>query len=160
MPKNKRARAQSKPSPKAATQADAKRQLSANWIIGLILAVTFIAFINTLDHGFAYDDTEQILRNETIRSFKNLPTALTTEVWFWRQLQDKDPNKEAGPSTPYYRPMFTIYLMVNWYLFGTWAPGWHLINLLMHLLAVYFAFRIMQHITGDIKLSAIASMLF
>jgi Tfp pilus assembly protein PilF len=160
MPKNKRARVQSKPSQKAEAQSAASRQLSANWIIGLILAMTFMAFINTLDHGFAYDDTEQILKNETIRSFANLPTALTTEVWFWRQLQDKDPNKESGPTTPYYRPMFTVYLMVNWALFGTWAPGWHLINLLMHLLVVYFAFRVLQRITGDVKLSAIAAMLF
>ena len=133
---------------------------SHKWIISFILVVTFLAFANTLHHGFAYDDTTQILQNEVIRSFSNLPTAFTKEVWFWRVLQDKDPNKESGPTTPYYRPMFTVYLMMGWFLFDTYAPGWHLINLLMHLLAVYFAFLVLHRITKDTQLTAIATLLF
>ncbi len=134
--------------------------LSHKWIISLILGVTFLAFANTLSHGFAYDDTTQILQNEVIRSFSNIPTAFTKEVWFWRVLQDKDPNKESGPTTPYYRPMFTVYLMVGWSLFETWAPGWHLINLLMHLLAVYFAFLVLNRITKNVQVASIATLLF
>src|SRR5215216_253931 len=134
--------------------------LPRNWIIGLILAVSFAAFANTIDHGFAYDDTTQILGNEAIRSFSNIPMALTREVWFWRVLQDKDPNKEYGPTTPYYRPLFTIYLMVGWALFGDSAPGWHLINILMHLLAVAFAYLIVEHITKDQRLAVISTLLF
>jgi hypothetical protein len=134
--------------------------LSHKWIISLILGVTFLAFANTLYHDFAYDDTTQILKNEVIRSFSNIPTAFTKEVWFWRVLQDKDPNKESGPTTPYYRPMFTVYLMAGWFLFETWAPGWHLINLLMHLLAVYFAFLVLNRITKNIQIASIATLLF
>jgi protein O-mannosyl-transferase len=137
-----------------------KLNLSHNWIIGLILAATFLAFANSISHGFAYDDTTQILQNETIRSFSNLPTAFTKEVWFWRVIQDRDPNKDSGPTTPYYRPLFTIYLMIGWFLFGAWAPGWHLVNVLMHLLAVYFAFLVLKQVTKDIKLTAIATLLF
>jgi tetratricopeptide (TPR) repeat protein len=140
---------------------------TGNWVIGLILAVTFLAFINTVGNGFAYDDTTQIHKNELIQvrslgDFVNkLPPALTREVWFWRTLQDKDPSKETGPTTPYYRPMFTLYLMLGWTLFGDQAPGgWHLANVLMHLLAVYFAFLIMKKVTGDLTLSAIGTLLF
>lgn len=147
--------AEIKRQPAALTQ-----QLTHNWIIGLILVVTFLAFANSIPNGFAYDDTTQILQNETIRSFSNIPTALTKEVWFWRVIQDKDPNKESGPSTPYYRPLFTIYLMIGWFMFGTWAPGWHLINVLMHLLAVYFAFLVLKRITNDIRTTTIATLLF
>src|SRR5262249_1177584 len=100
--------------------------LTRNWVLGLILGVTFLAFANTITNGFAYDDRTQILENQVIRSFANIPTAFTREVWFWRVLQDKDPNKEAGPTTPYYRPMFTIFLMIGWHLFQTWTPGWHI----------------------------------
>jgi tetratricopeptide (TPR) repeat protein len=133
---------------------------SQRWILGLILAATFLAFANTLANGFAYDDTTQILGNQDIRSFANLKTALTKEVWFWRVEQDKDPNKEAGPTTPYYRPLFTVYLMTGWFLFGDWAPGWHLINVLMHMLAVTFVFLILKRITGDDKVTGIATLLF
>lgn len=135
---------------------------SNRWIIAGILVVTFLAFVNTISpsFGFAYDDTTQILQNESIRSFSNLPTAFTKEVWFWRVLQDKDPNKESGPTTPYYRPLFTVYLMVGWFLFDTYAPGWHFINVLMHLLAVFFAFLVIYRITKSTQLTSIATLLF
>ncbi|HKP12122.1 MAG TPA: hypothetical protein VJZ91_08440 [Blastocatellia bacterium] len=161
MSKRKRTRPQASPEtaqPQAAAQRQSKS--SHKWALGLVLAATFLAFANTLANGFAYDDMTQILSNEEIRSFKNLPNALTKEVWFWRVEQDKDPNKEAGPTTPYYRPLFTVYLMTGWFLFGTWAAGWHLINVLMHVLAVYFVYLILKRITGDEKLTAIASLLF
>src|SRR5205085_8101292 len=150
------------PAPAAQRPPAAQRSfaLSRQWVLGLILAGTFLAFANSLGNGFAYDDTTQILGNEQIRSFANLPTALTKEVWFWRVKQDQDPNKDAGPTTPYYRPLFTVYLMIGWALFGTWAPGWHLINVLMHLLAVSFVFLILKRITGDMKLTSIATLLF
>ncbi|HVG21714.1 MAG TPA: tetratricopeptide repeat protein [Blastocatellia bacterium] len=134
--------------------------LPRNWIIGLILAVTFVAFANTIANDFAYDDTTQILGNETIRSFSNIPLAFTREVWFWRVLQDKDPNKEYGPTTPYYRPLFTVYLMTGWALFGDWAPGWHLVNVLMHLLAVTFAYLIVERVTKNRRLAVISTLLF
>jgi tetratricopeptide (TPR) repeat protein len=131
-----------------------------NWIIGLILGVTFLAFVNTLGNGFAYDDDSQILKNQLIRSWSNIPTAMVTEVWFFRVQQDTDPNKDLGPTTPYYRPMFVIYLMVGWHLFGTWAPAWHLASVLMHMAAIYFAFLILEKITKDLRVSAIATLLF
>jgi tetratricopeptide (TPR) repeat protein len=133
---------------------------SRNWILGGILALTFIAFFNTLFNGFAYDDTTQILKNELIRDWSNLPEALTKEVWFWRAAQEKDPNQQAGPTTPYYRPVFIVYLMIGWHLFGDEPFGWHLFNILMHMIAVYFAFLILEKITGDVRLSSIATLLF
>jgi tetratricopeptide (TPR) repeat protein len=160
MSRKKRTHPQANPGTAPAQAARRRFTPSHKWVLGLILAATFLAFANTLGNQFAYDDTTQILRNDEIRSFANLPTALTKEVWFWRVEQDKDPNKEAGPTTPYYRPLFTVYLMVGWWLFGTWAAGWHLVNVLMHMLAVTFVYLILKRITGDIKLTAIATLLF
>jgi hypothetical protein len=128
--------------------------------LAIIVGVTFIAFSNTLFNGFAFDDKSQILENELIRSFKNVPTALVTDVWFWRMQQDKDPIKESGPTTPYYRPGFVLYLMLGWHLFGTTAAGWHFANILMHVIAVIFAFLILEKVTGDLRVTAVATLLF
>ena len=126
-----------------------------------ILVLAFAAFSNTLFHDFAYDDTTQILQNELIRDWRNLPDALTKEVWFWRVLQDKDPTKQEGPTTPYYRPVFMVYLMVGWHLFGDAPFGWHLANILMHLVGVYFVFLILEKITGgDRRITGVATLLF
>ncbi len=142
------------------TRAKLNFNWSRNWVLGGILVLTFIAFFNTLSNDFAYDDTTQILQNELIRSWSNLPDALTREVWFWRAAQEKDPNQEAGPTTPYYRPVFIVYLMMGWHLFGDHPFGWHLLNILMHLLAVYFAYLILEKITGDVRLAGLATLLF
>jgi tetratricopeptide (TPR) repeat protein len=134
---------------------------SRNLILGIILSVTFLAFSNSIFNGFAYDDTTQILQNQLIRSWSNLPDALTKEVWFWRVLQDKDPNKQLGPTTPYYRPVFILYLMFGWHLFGGESAAlWHLANIIMHLLAVYFVFKILEKITEDLRVTSIATLLF
>ena len=131
-----------------------------NWILWLILGVTFFAFSNSLLNGFAYDDTTQILSNQFIRDLENLPKALVTETWYFRAQQDQDPNEQDKPSTPYYRPVFVIYLMVMWKLFGASAPGWHVFNVLLHMLAVYYVFRVLEKVTSDLRLAAIASVLF
>src|SRR5262245_40408190 len=71
----------------------------ASW---LLVACTFLVFGNSiLVNGFAYDDNTHILKNQLIRDIKNVPTILLTETWFWRYQQDKDPDKQSGPTTPY-----------------------------------------------------------
>lgn len=134
--------------------------LSRRWIIALLLAATFIVFANSINNGFVYDDTTQILQNQFIRDLSNAPKALVTEAWYWRTELDKDPSKEQGPTTAYYRPPFIIYMMLVWQIFQDAAVGWHLLNVLMHVLVVYFAFLILEKVTGDLKLSAIATLLF
>ncbi|MEK6323447.1 MAG: tetratricopeptide repeat protein [Acidobacteriota bacterium] len=141
-------------------QSKSATTLTRNWIIGLILGVTFLAFSNSILNGFAYDDTTQILNNGFIRDLNNVPKALVTEAWYWRSQQDQDPNKQDKPSTPYYRPVVMVYLMTLWKLFGTSAAGWHLFNILLHILVVYFAFLVFEKVTRDLRLSAIASLLF
>ena len=137
-----------------------------SWILGLILGVTFLTFCNTLSNGFAYDDQTFILKNQLIQSsslgeaISKLPVVLTKELWFYRVMQDKDPNKETGPTTPYYRPTFSIFHMICWLLFQANPAGWHLMNVLVHLLAVYFVFLIVERVSKDLKVSAIASLLF
>jgi protein O-mannosyl-transferase len=136
------------------------RTAPRNWILGLILGLTFLAFSNCIRNDFAYDDDTQILSNTFIRDLGNLPKALVTETWYWRVQQDQDPNKQEKPSTPYYRPIFTVYLMIMWKLFGAWAPGWHVLNIIVHMLVVYLVFLVLKNVTNDPRVAAIASLIF
>jgi tetratricopeptide (TPR) repeat protein len=133
----------------------------ASLMVCLVLTFTFVVFANSiLVNSFAYDDNTHILKNQLIRDVRNIPTLLKTETWFWRYQQDKDPNKQAGPTTPYYRPVFNLVLMLEWHLFRDWAPGWHFGSVLMHLGVVFLVFMLFQKITGDLRLSAISTALF
>ena len=129
-------------------------------IVGCLLAASLFPFLTALGNDFAYDDRTQILQNEFIRSIGNVPKALVTEAWFWRQQQDKDPNKDSKATTPYYRPVFTIYLMLGWQLFQDYAGAWHLANILMHLVAVLLVFLVIEKVTGDLTLTSIATIIF
>jgi hypothetical protein len=143
-------------SPKTVERPIKALTIRRNWILGLILGVTFLTFANTLQNGFAYDDQTFILQNQLIQSsslgeaVSKLPVVLTKELWFYRVMQDRDPNKETGPTTPYYRPTFSIFHMICWQLFQAKPAGWHLMNVLVQLLAVYFVFLILELISIDL----------
>lgn len=158
--RKKRIREQRKPQERVAGGTTFELTTPRNWMLGLILVFTFLTFANTLFNGFAYDDTTQILQNQFIRDFGNLPKAMVTETWYWRAQQDRDPNKQDKPSTPYYRPIFVIYLMLMWKLFGASPFGWHFFNVVLHLAVVYLGFLVMERVTKDIRISAIAALLF
>src|SRR5215469_792696 len=129
-------------------------------IVGCLLAATFFPFLTALGNDFAYDDRTQILQNDFIRSISNVPKALVTEAWFWRQQQDKDPTKDNKATTPYYRPIFTIYLMLGWQLFQDSAGAWHFANVLMHLIAVFLVFVVLEKVTGELWLAALSALIF
>jgi tetratricopeptide (TPR) repeat protein len=160
MSKKKRSQEKHKESIVASERSGSAFGSARSWIIASILGLTFVAFANTLSNGFAYDDQTQILQNDFIKDLRNVPKAMVTETWFWRVQQDKDPSKQDKPSTPYYRPVFVIYLMLAWKLFGTAAAGWHAMNILLHMLVVYFVFAVLEKVTADLRLAAIATVLF
>ncbi len=130
------------------------------WALALLLLVTSLAFANTIFFDFAFDDQSQILRNDQIKDLKNLPQAFTTEVWFHEASRDRDPNEQAEATTPYYRPVFTLYLMMCWAMFENNAALWHIFSILVHLLIVYLAFRILEKITDDLRLATVGALIF
>jgi protein O-mannosyl-transferase len=56
--------------------------------------------------------------------------------------------------------VFIVYLMFGWSLFKDSPAPWHLANIFMHLVAVYFVFKILEKITGDLRLTSVATILF
>src|SRR5262252_6010226 len=163
MGKRKRSRIAQVPAPAVGDPAEtpATRVLTTRTlIIGSILIATFISFATALGNDFAYDDRTQILQNEFIRTISNVPKALVTEAWFWRQQQDRDPNKDNRATTPYYRPVFTIYLMLGWQIFEESAGAWHFANVLMHLIAVFLVFLVIEKVTGEMRLAALSGLIF
>jgi len=61
---------------------------------------------------------------------------------------------------PYYRPLFTTYLTLNYKLFGLWEPGWHLMNLLVHVAATLAVYFLLKRLSGNRLVAALAALLF
>src|SRR5262245_11842382 len=80
--------------------ADRRRRL----LLSIILGVTALAYFNSLDGKFVYDDRLQVVKNPAIKDLANVPKMFTQSVWQFLNEADKD---LAGP---YYRPLFNIAL--------------------------------------------------
>ena len=131
--------------------------LSPARAILLICLLSFMAYANSLGGDFVFDDTDQVVENQNIRSWDNLATAFTTHVWAFR---DRSVTLNAPPPLPYYRPLFTVMLTIEYQLFGLWPQGWHLVSLLLHILCAIGVFYVILRMSGRNLLALFASIIF
>jgi len=123
----------------------------------LICLFSFLAYANSLGGEFVFDDTDQIVENQNIRSWDNLQKAFTTHVWAFR---DQSTTLDTPPPLPYYRPLFTVMLTFEYHLFGLWPQGWHLVSLLLHILCSIGVFYVIRQLSANPLIALISSMLF
>src|SRR5262249_36707456 len=112
-------------------------QLQRSWIALLFVAgITFVVYYSTLSFDFVWDDIPQIVDNPLIRSWHSIPRVFFSDLWF-----------HIGRSQIYYRPLFVLWAILNFKIFGLHAWGWHLTTILLHLAAtcaVYFLARALK----------------
>ncbi|HLG16549.1 MAG TPA: phospholipid carrier-dependent glycosyltransferase [Blastocatellia bacterium] len=123
-------------------------------ILGAVLVITFLAFANSLNGEFVYDDRLQVLNNPTIKSLSNIPRMLTESVW---QFMNQG---AAGPVGPYYRPLFNVALIINYHLFEFSVTGWHLVSVLFHLGVVLLVYMLAHRYGLTSQAAAIAAAVF
>jgi tetratricopeptide (TPR) repeat protein len=139
----------------AAGKASAQGVLDQSRALFLIVAATVFVYANSLSGAFVFDDTKQIVGNPALRFWGNILRAFTSDVW---SFQRGTLTKDVPP--PYYRPLFTAYLTVNYKLFGLWEPGWHLMNLLVHTGATVVVFFLIKRLSGDRLIATLAALVF
>ena len=133
------------------------QRLSVPRTILLISLFSFLAYANSLGGEFVFDDTEQIVENQNIRSWDNLAKAFTTHVW---QFREHAGTLNVPPPLPYYRPLFTAMLTIEYHLFGLWPQGWHLASLLLHICCAIGVFFVIRQVSGQNVVALFASLLF
>ena len=118
---------------------ETKLQHSAYLLIIIILLIASAVYLNALDNGFVYDDTDQVLKNNWIKDIKFIPEIFSRNVWSF----------QADHSvTNYYRPMMHLIYMLNYHLFGFAPWGFHLVNILFHVANSVLVFLIMARLAG------------
>ena len=123
-------------------------------LVAGLLAITFFAFVNSLQGEFVYDDRLQILNNPTVTDVSNIPKMFTESVW---QFLNKNDSEVAGP---YYRPLFNVALIINYQLFKFQPFGWHLISILFHLAVVMLVYALARRWGLTMEAAAAAALLF
>lgn len=140
--------------PRTKAKVNPQTRNREGWIVAAILLITFLAYANSLDGEFVYDDQMQVLRNPTIKSLSMIPGMLVGSVW---QFMSQGPAAAAGP---YYRPLFNIALNINYHLFGFEVLGWHLVSLLFHLGVTFLVYKLARQYGLSLTASAVAGTLF
>jgi len=98
--------------------------------IFLLILIILICFGNSLFNGFVYDDRFVILNSPIITSFQNLPD-LFSHSYFLKTVELS------------YRPVVTFSYFIDYFLWGKTAFGYHLTNLLIHILNSIILFLIL-----------------
>lgn len=91
--------------------------------IFLIISISTALYSNTLNNGFVYDDALVIVNNAFIKDIHNLSGLLRFE---------KDYYPLSGEIS--YRPVVTFTYFIDYALFGLKQWGFHLTNLLLHVI--------------------------
>jgi len=117
--------------------------------LAMVLAV--VSYWPALEYGFIYDDTQQIVENPALRSWSSLPQYFAANVWA---------GVFPGGGGSYYRPLFLLWLRLNYLMFKVAPWGWHLTSLVAHLAATAMLFLAMRKWTGDGIVAAWGSLLF
>src|SRR4030042_3605104 len=119
-------------------------------IIPVLLILCLLAYCNSLGNNFVYDDRYFIVDNPWIRSFSNFKLFFT----------DPENTVASRPWPGIYRPLRTLSYTLDYKLFGQKPFGFHLTNLLLHLLNVFLFYRIMMHFFNNYKISFLGSLIF
>ncbi|MGA9210312.1 MAG: tetratricopeptide repeat protein [Terriglobales bacterium] len=110
----------------------ATHPLPPRLLLALALGLSLLSYAQVWRFDFVYDDDFQIVNNSKIHDWSHLRGYFTSHVW-----------ANAGGFdrfSSYYRPLFLVWLRVNYACFGLDARYWHALSLALHLVAVWLAY--------------------
>jgi len=132
-------------------------QLTAGKIILLIVFAVLLAYSNSLAGQFVFDDIDQVVNNPAIRHWGNLISAFKGNVW---QFREGAQFLRAPVPPPYYRPLFTVLITIQYQLFGMWVQGWHLVGVALHIGCAIEVFYVSMRLFAKRHVAVIAALLF
>jgi len=131
----------------ASTRAPLWRQLL---FLLVPAAAAFAVYANTLDAGFVYDDSAQIVHNPWVNELRHFPKAVTRPVWAFH----------TNLPTNYFRPFQMGAYNLMWNASGGSPLVFHLVNVLFHVVATSAVAGIVRRASDSRVLAFGAALLF
>lgn len=124
---------------------DAK--ISGIFRYGLLALLVAAVYTPTLYHGFVWDDINIIVNNPLLEKLGNLPRIFFSE-------------DTAMGFTGYYRPLTYVSFALDRAIWGLSPAGFHLTNLVLHLLAVLLFQAVTAALFNRERLAFVAALIF
>src|SRR5207248_11307425 len=132
-------------------QSMSDRTARSRWLVpALILLAVAAAYAYTLTFEFVYDDQAQIVATSYVHSWRFVTRYFQEHIWS---------HKISGAGS-YYRPVFLLWLLINYTLFGLWPEWWHLTTVGIYLLVTLLFYLVTVRLTRDRFIGATAALLF
>jgi len=120
----------------------------AYWMVGCL---AILPYLPSFGYGFVYDDDVQVLANPAILSWHFVPAYFGKAIaGFFSGVR----------SAHYYRPLFFLWLRLNYLAWGTQASGWHLANVALHVAASLLVLMILKKYFRDVRWAAVGAATF
>jgi hypothetical protein len=116
----------------------------------IVLVATFFAYLPTAWYPFVYDDKELILKNPRVQAWDFLPGYFTHGLWA----------HVPGDTSPFYRPLFLLWMRLNYALFDTSAGAWHFANILVQVVVTALVYFLIRKLTQDHVVATVAAVIF
>lgn len=105
----------------------------------ILIVLSAGVYLQTLSFGFVADDPRQIEMAHSRFTWDQIPGYFTSDVWSYIEREKSN----------YYRPIFLLWLMLNYQAFGLNPAGWHATTIAMHVTTTLLLFQLARKLTGD-----------
>ena len=111
--------------------------------MALLVLVASAVYANSLTGSFHYDDFHSLVQNPHIRNWQQIPDFFVDPGFF-----------SADPEKAMFRPLLLVSYTVNYAFGGYQVLGYHLFNLMVHLVCVLLVWRLAIRLGGHSALCA------
>src|SRR5436305_10270802 len=115
-----------------------------------MLGATFLAYASTLAFGWIYDDIAQVPGNAMLQ-WSRIADLFTRDLWA---------GTAAGTGARFYRPLLSLWFLLNKSLFGLNPHWFHATTVLAHVAATALAFAVARKLLRNSAAALLATTIF
>jgi tetratricopeptide (TPR) repeat protein len=116
------------------------KEISGLWML-LVMALSLLAYIPSLQNGFVWDDTKYIENNPLI-------TTIDLKALFSEYVMGN------------YHPLTMLSYALEYQVFGLDAGGYHAVNLALHLFNVFLVYYLINLLSRQVFIALVAALFF
>ncbi len=107
-------------------------QLTNKFLVAVLIVVGVGLYLPSFGNGLFWDDDDFILHNAYIQDTQYLPKLFSENVI-----------AGSGLVSNYWRPVLLLVFSAEWHAWGSWVPGWHMVNTVFHAMNAVLLFWIL-----------------